>query len=217
MSYSLSTLRTFTRRYINEEDNTNSHFTDSEINDYLNQAVQFLGTQMEWLSETATAVSVLNQALYTVPSDFIALVDAYFDETKIMIIERADLGGISPSWQKDPSSTPKYVYREEQDVFGIYPTPDSTQAGKLIQVQYIQLPPTLVNDTDVPDLHSSFQMCLPFYAAFCCEHKLGNDKKSEMNLERYDQHRKALMSKVQKFSDDLMRFRWSYNYPERNT
>lgn len=213
---SLLTLRTTVRRYINEEDPDNSHFTNDEITDYLNQAITFLGTQMEWPEQVDQATAVPDQALYQLPDDFIAIVDVYFNNRKIVVLDRADLGQISPSWQSDPSSTPQIAYRFNNNTIGLYPAPDSNQTGYILQVQYIHLPATLSQDSDIPDLHTAFQMCLPFYAAFLCDYKLGNDKKSDMHLQKYDQHRKALMSKVQKYSDDLLRFRWGWNYPERN-
>ena len=213
---SLSTLRTQVRRYINEANPNNSHFTDAEINDYLNQAVTFLGTQMEWSEQADQATVVEGQSLYQLPDDFIALVDAYFDNKKLIILERADLGQISPQWQNDPEGAPTIIYKFSQNTVGLYRTPDVTSDGKILQIQYLKLPATLLVDSDVPDLHSSFQMCLPFYAAFLCDYKLGNDKKADGHLLKYDQHRKALMSKVQKYSDDLLRFRWGWNYPERN-
>lgn len=205
----LATLRTATRRLINEEDAANSHFTDPEINDYLNQGVTFLGTQMECAEQVAIATGVLNQALYTLPADFLALVDAYWDNTRMTILEREDLGGTQPSWQNDPSSTPRVIYKADTNVVGVYPAPDASQAGKILQIQYIPIPQTLSVDTDVPDIYPSFQMCLPFYAAYLCDYKLGNMKQSDNHLANYDRHRKALMSKVQKFSDDVLRFRWS--------
>lgn len=213
---SLTQLRTFVRHYINEEDSVNSHFSDPEINDYLNQGVTFLAVQMEWPEQVDQATAVAEQTLYQLPDDFVALVDVYFDNQKLVILERPDLGEISPSWQNDHSGIPKVAYRDNRNVIGLYPTPDATQNGKLIQIQYIHLPATLTNDADIPDLHTAFQMCLPFYAAFLCDYKMGNDKKAEMHLKNYDQHRKALMSKIQKYSDDLLRFRWGWNYPERN-
>jgi hypothetical protein len=213
---SLATLRTQVRRYILEEDNTNSHFTDSEINDYLNQALTFLASQMEWPEQVDQATAVPNQALYQLPTDFIALVDVYFNQQKIIVLDRADLGQISPSWQQDPSSTPQIAYRFNNDTVGLYPAPDANQTGYILQVQYIHLPATIAADTDVPDIHTAFQMCLPFYAAFLCDYKLGNDKKSEMHLQKYKQHMDALKSKLQKYGDDLLRFRWGWSYPERN-
>lgn len=208
----LITLRATTRRYINEEDSDNSHFTDDEINDYLNQGVMFLGTQMEWPIETATATAVLDQALYTLPDKFISLTQVFFDNVPMTILDRADLIGIRTDWQNAASAKPYIAYKADNSVVGIYPAPDSDNAGLTLQVQTIVFPDTLSQDTDVPDLHDAFQMCLPFYAAFLCDHKMGNDKKSDLHLQRYDQHRKALMSKVQRFSDDLLRFRWVGGY-----
>lgn len=207
---SLATLRTQVRRYVLEEDSSNSHFTDAELNDYLNQAVLFLGTQMEWPIKTAQATSVSGQTLYTLPDDFISLLDVYFDNVKMSILEREDLSSVSTQWQNDPNGLPTYCYKADNNVIGLYRTPDDDNASKAIQIQYVGVPDTLVTDTDVPDLHSAFQMCLPFYAAFLCDYKLGNDKKADMHLQNYEQHRKALMSKVQRFSDDLLRFRWSW-------
>lgn len=217
---SLATLRTATRRYINETDSTNSHFTDSELNDYLNQAISFLGTQMEWPEQLDQATAVSGQALYQLPGDFIELTDIYFNSVnpvKLVILEREDLGQISPAWQTDPASTPRIAYRYNRNTIGLYPPPDGNQTDYTIQIQYIYMPAALSGDTDVPDLHPAFQMCLPFYAAFLCESRLGNDKKAELQLTNFDRHRKALMSKVQKYSDDLLRFRWAWNYPEKNT
>jgi hypothetical protein len=217
---SLADLRLATRRLINELDNTNSHFTDSELLTYLNQAVTFLGTQMEWPDQIDQATAIPNQALYQLPADFIELVDVYFNNVNpvhLVILERADLGNISPAWQTDAASTPRVAYRYNRNTLGLYPVPDANQTDYTIQIEYIYLPAALAADTDVPNLHTAFQMCLPFYAGFMCETRLGNDKKAETNLENFDRHRKALMSKVQKYSDDLLRFRWGWSYPERNT
>lgn len=204
----LSTLRTSTRRLINETDSANTNYSDSELTDYLNQATMFLGTEMEWSIQTSQATSVLNQALYSLPADFISLTELYFNNRKLIILEREDLTDINATWQDAPSGTPQYAYKADNAVFGLYPAPDSVQAGYTIQIQYISLPATLSDNADIPDLHTAFQMCLPFYAAFLCEHRAGNDKKSDLNLKRFDQHRIALMSKVQRFSDDTFRFRW---------
>lgn len=63
------TLATATRRLIDEEDEDNSQFTDQEIYDYINQAIRFLGTDVEWPFQTAEATSVEDQAVYTLPED----------------------------------------------------------------------------------------------------------------------------------------------------
>lgn len=205
---SLADLRTSTRRLLGEEDTSNTHFDDNELNDYLNQATGFLGVQMEWSLQTSIATAVIGQALYALPDDFVSLLDAYFDNGKLIVLEREDLNSINSRWQDASSGTPKIIYKADNAVVGLYPPPDSLNDGLELQVQYIKVPATLSEDVDVPDVHMAFQVCLPFYAAYLGESKLGNDKKATLHMQSYDLHRKALMSKVQSFSDDLLRFRW---------
>lgn len=202
-------LTTAVRRFIDETDSTNSHFSDSQIYDFLNQAIRFLGTELEWPIQTAEATSVEDQAVYTLPSDFISLLDVYFDDSHLLVIERSDLPAIQNNWQVAPSSLPRYAYKSDNAKIGLWPPPDSSNSSKTIQIQYLKVPPDLSDDTTAPDLHTAFQDCLPFYAAFLCEHQLGNSKRADYNLSLFDSHKKRLVSKVQRFSDDNMRLRWS--------
>lgn len=204
-------LTTTVRRYIDETDSDNSHFEDDQIYDFINQAIRFLGSEMEWPLQTAEATSVQDQAVYTLPEDFISLVDVYFDNRDMPVIERADLPAIRNDWQNADSSLPRYVYKSDNAKIGFWPPPDSANASKTIQIQYIKVPPDLSDDSTAPDLHTAFQDCLPFYASFLCEHQLGNSKRAEINLSLYEAHKKKLMSKLQRFSDENNRFRWSNN------
>ena len=202
-------LTTTVRRYINEPETTNSNFTDAEIYDYINQAIRYLGTEMEWPLQTAEATSVLDQAVYTLPEDFISIADFYFDNMDLPIIERADLSAFRQDWQNAPSGKPQYAYKSDNAKIGLYPKPDSDNAGKTLQIQYIKIPPDLSDDSTAPDLHIAFQDCLPFYVAFLCEHRMGNSKRADYNLNLYESHKKKLMARAQKFSNDGTRFRWS--------
>jgi hypothetical protein len=213
---SVAELRLATRRLINEADATNSHFTDPELLTYLNQAVTFLGTQLEWPEGVDQATAVPGTALYQLPDDFIELTEVYFNGAELSILERADMGHVNSIWQQDQPGMPQIAYRYNRNTVGLYPVPDDKQTGYTLEIQYIYMPASLSLDTDVPDIHTAFQMCLPFYAAFLCESKLGNDKRAETNLTNFDRHRKAFLSKVQKYSDDLLRFRWAWGVRERN-
>lgn len=206
---SLSTLRERTRRWIDEEETGNTHYSDSEIDGYLNEATLFLGTSMEWPLQTSTTPTVADQALYGLPTDFISLVEIYVDNKKMTIVDRSDLHALNSAWQEVDSSFPTHAYKADNATFGLWPAPDSDHADLDIQIQYINVPATLSADADVPDLHEAFQLCLPYYAAFKCEGKIGNDKKADYNFKIFETHRKALMSKIQNFSDDLKRFRWT--------
>lgn len=203
------TLLAATRRLIDEEDSSNSHFDNDEIYDYLNQAIRYLGTDIEWPIQTAQATSVEGQAVYTLPTKFISLSDVYFNNVDLVVIERQDLSGIRSDWQNAENGIPRYCYKSDNRKFGLWPKPNADHAGELIQIQYIKTPPDLEDDTTAPDLHAAFNDVLPFYAAFLCEHKLGNDSRAQNNLNIYEMMKKRLLSKVQRFSDDLLRFRWS--------
>lgn len=203
------TFTTSTRRLIDERESDNSHFEDTEIYDYVNQAIRLLGAELKWPLQTAEATSVEDQAVYTLPEDFISLTDVYFDNRNLAIIERADLPSICNTWQDSTASNPLYAYKSDNAKFGLYFKPDATNAGLTIQIQYIKLPPDLSTDVAVPDLHTAFQDCIPFYAAMLCEHSMGNDKRAQLNLSLYETHKKKLESKLSIFSDESHRFRWS--------
>lgn len=209
MALTRISMTTTVRRYINETDPMNSHFEEDEIYDYLNQGIRFLGTEMEWPMQTAEATSVADQAVYSLPEDFISLTDLYFDNKDLPIIERQDLSAKRLDWQDADSGTPRYAYKADNAKIGLWPPPDSDNEGLTLQIQYVKVPADLSDDTTSPDLHVAFQDCLPFYAAFLCEVKMGNTKRSDYMISLYESHKKKLMSKLQRFADDDLRFRWS--------
>lgn len=203
------TLTSRTREYIDETDTTNTHFTDSQIYSFLNQAIRFLGTDLEWTEQKSEATSVEDQAVYTLPDDFISLKDVYFDGRDLPIVERGDLSALNEQWQDAESGTPRYAYKSGNSKIGFWPPPNADNAGLTIQIEHYQLPADLSTDIDVPELHTAFQDCLPFYAAFLCEKSLGNRKAAEANMTDYEIHKKRFQSKLERFSDDSFRFRWS--------
>lgn len=207
-------LLTQTRALIDETDSDNSHFTDSQIYLDINQAIRYLGTDLEWPIQTAQATAVTDQAVYTLPEDFISLMDVFYDNSQLVIVERADLAHLRRDWQNAESGLPGYAYKSDNRKFGVYPKPssDHTAESEVIQIQYVKIPADLEDDITAPDLHAAFHDCLPFYAAFLLEHKMGNDKRAQVNLSLYETHKKRLTSRVQRFSDELYRFRWAGRY-----
>lgn len=205
----LTALRTSVRRLIGEEDVNDTHFTTEEIDAYINEAILFLGVEMEWPLQTSTAVGMENQALYSLPSDFVSLVDVYYDDRKLVSVDREDLAALNVAWQDAPSGTPKYVYKADNFVIGLHPEPDAVNAGLLIQIQYIQVPATIIEEGDAPDLHQAYHLCLPYYAAAKCEAKVENDKKAKSNMDLFELHRRMLMARVQRFDGGSMRWKFT--------
>jgi hypothetical protein len=203
------TLVTDIRVKIDERDADNSHFTDTELYTMINTAIRYMGTDLEWPEQKAQATSVAEQAVYTLPEDFIYLKDVYFDNDDLIVLDRSDLSAINGKWQDAPSGTPRYAYKSDNAKIGLYPKPNTDEANKAIQVEYIKMPADLDDDVDIPDLHTAFQDCLPYRVAAECERSMGNSKKGKEMDDEYDKMKKRLTSKLQRFSDDLMRFRWS--------
>lgn len=203
------TLVTAIRVLIDERDEDNSHFTDDELYTMLNEAIRFMGTDLEWPEQKAQATSVSEQAVYTLPENFVYLKDVYFDGADLIVVDRSDLSAVNGEWQNASAGTPKYAYKADNQKIGLFPKPSSEEAGNLIQIEYIKIPDELDDDVDVPDLHTAFQDCLPYYVASICEDSMGNSKKSKEQMDKYEAKKKKLTSKLQRFSDDLMRFRWS--------
>lgn len=203
-----------TRRIIDERDSDNSHFEDDELYDYINQAIRFLGTDLEWPLQTAEAIPVTDQAVYVLPTNFISLSDVYYNNNPLIIIDRSDLRTVRPDWQNATAGQPIYAYKSDNAKMGLWPKPSSdyTSNNEVIQIQYIKVPADIEDDITAPDLHSAFHDCLPFYAGFLCEHSMGNDKRAETNLNLYNAQKKVLTARVQKFSEDLKRFRWPRGY-----
>lgn len=207
-------LRLDTYRVLNEDDPddatnsepSNTHFDSSEIDDYIQKGITLLGTEIEWPFQISQAASVEDQALYQLPDDFIELTDVYLDGGPLTILERGDLKNINSLWQKSPSGKPSYVYKADNDVMGLYPAPDSDNAGLSLQIEYIQIPADLASDADVPNLHAALHLCLPFYAAYRAHKKLGNEKAATSCFADYEVHKKKLLAKVQNWSPDAMRF-----------
>lgn len=202
------TLTTATRVLIDERDEDNSHFTDAELYTILNESIRFMGTDLEWPEQKAQATSIEDQATYSLPENFVYLKDVYFDNADLIVLDRSDLTAINGKWQDAEAGTPRYAYKSDNQKIGLFPKPNAEEAGNLIQIEYIKLPDELDDDIDVPDLHTAFQDCLPYHMASICEFSMGNSKKAKENMDLYESKKKKLTSKLQRFSDDLMRLRW---------
>ena len=207
-------LLTATRKLIDEKDSTNSHWTNDEIYTEINAAIRQLGVDLEWPLQLRQATPVAEQAVYDLGDDFVSLNEAYYDNMPLIILDRADLPAIRSDWQNEQSGLPRYAYRQDNSRLGLYPKPsaDNVANSEEIQIQIIKIPADLSDDVTAPDLNAAFHDCIPFYAAFILEHSLGNDKRAQLDFTLYESHKKRLTPKVQKFSDGIMRFRWSGRY-----
>lgn len=204
----LSSLRTATRRFIDETDSTNSSYSDSELNDYLNQAARKIASMLEWPIAIYTTPSVSEQAEYTMPTGNLTVIQVHFDGRQLEVCDRADLEGRYPAWQNASSGQPLIAYRADNNVLGFYPKPSTTYSGKTIGAHCIKLPDTLAADADVPDLQQILQDIMPIRAAAFCQVRAGNLTAATYLEQLFDKEIGAAKSKVNKFAEDMLGFRW---------
>lgn len=201
-----SSLETATRRLIQEEDEDNSNFDSPEILDYVNEGIRRLATYLGWQLAIFTATSVEDQSTYTIPGHIICLMDFYFDNEPLTIVDRTDMPSVDQNWISADSGRPRWAYRADRDKFGIYQKPSAAYADKEMRVQAIKLPDTIVDSTDLADIHIAFHDCIPYYAAFKCELKAGNNQRAADFLKIYKDYRDEIKGVLEKTSEQLMSF-----------
>lgn len=212
-----SSLETAARRLIQEEDSTNSNYTSPEILDYLNEGIRRLAAALGWPLAVFTATSIEDQSTYSIPAHIICIVDFYFDNEPLTIVDRTDLPSVDKSWLTAASGRPRWVYRADRDKFGLYQKPNEDNSGKEMRIQAVKLSDTLVDSTDLPDLHVAFHDCVPYYAAFKCELKGGNNQRAADFLKIFKDYRDELKGTLEKTSEQMMAFHFPGNYNEPRT
>ena len=92
-------------------------------------------------------------------------------------------------------------------VFHPFLTPRCAEnAGKEMRFQAVKLPDTLVNSSDLADIHIAFHDCIPYYAAFRCELKGGNNQRAADFLKIYKDYRDEIKGVLEKTAEQLMAF-----------
>lgn len=205
---SLATLRVDTRRLLDETDSSNSNFQDTELTDYLNKALRKVATELEWPIARATATSVSGQAHYALPSNFLLLLDVFFDGKKLDFKDLQDMPAHDSNYLSASPDLPKLAYHADNDQIGLYPAPSIAYAAKSIYIDYIKFATDLSADADVPDLLTVVADLLPYWAANLANLRAGNLKTADYFRGLYASEMKILKPKVVKFSEELLGLRW---------
>jgi hypothetical protein len=205
---SLSDLRTDLRLLLDESDNSNTNFTDTELNGYLNKALRKTAVELEWPIAVATATTATSQAQYSLPDNFMLLLKVFVDGKPLDVTDLEDIAIIHPNYRSAAADIPTLAYRADNNQIGLYPPPNLANAGKTILMEYIKYAATITADADVPDLSAAIQDLLPFYAALLAMLRAGNYKTADYFRGLYNAELKSLKPKVQKFAEEFSGFRW---------
>ena len=173
-------LRTTARDLIQQTDEANTDFTNSELNAYIDEGVKFLATIVKWPRDKIDVQAVDGTGAYTLPTDAILIWNCYFGDVSVSgdvvpldVMSEAELAVINPSWLDEHANakgTPKRIILLDRTTIFIEPRPDadSSVSGKKIILTYVYSPATLGNDTAEPDLPLTFHDLVPIFVKHKC-------------------------------------------------
>lgn len=217
----LSAIRTQFRTLTNETDPNNTHFTSTEIDEYLNQAQTFIATFLEYPRTFVSAQVTQGTADYTLPSDHISIIAAYFGDVSqangvrpIRVINEETLKNLYPGWLSTNTSTqgtPRFILVKDRSTITLVPTPDavSSVAGQKYHLNYVKLPDTLTADGDIPEIPLPYHDLLQFYAAHLAYLRLQVQDMADKMVAMFEMKVKTLQSQVNKESKEALGWSWT--------
>lgn len=218
MSVSLGQLRSKVLALL-REDSTNAHFTDPQLNGFLNEGVEFSAVFIEYPRDLVGVTVENDIGSYANPGDNLLLRTAYFgkagDVRPVKIISEETLREIYPGWL-DPDTSkdadrPQFLIQLDRKTIHIYPRPNAVAAGQTLYLNYNYVPASMVNDSDVPDLPTPYHNLIPFYALHLCYWGLQNAPLAKEAFTEFMDKVQKLKSAVTKESKENLGFSWGYD------
>lgn len=170
MAVTLLQVRTQVRDYLDEA--SAQFWTDSNINDYINEACADIARRAEWKRNKATVAVTANVQTYMMPTDLYRAHRVEFQQTGASDIytvefrgymEMDQIWGINQQW---PANYPLYYtlwgYPPSMSAI-LYPVP--ANAGSLF-VYYYQTITTAVSDSDDVDILEGWEDLIYDYAVY---------------------------------------------------
>jgi hypothetical protein len=142
----------------------NVRLPPGEVDKWINNAQLDIARKTEIL-KTAQVVS-LQADRQEYPLSFIFIrVERVINQSNDRVLDFVSQQGLDDLYRhKTHKGEPEYYFIWGEREINFFPTPTSAQAGQQIKVFFIKEPPTLVNDSDVPEIPSYMHEELVRYA-----------------------------------------------------
>lgn len=217
----LQQIREQTRVLINETDVPTSHFSESEINSFINQGIGFLATLIEYPRDMVEIQAEEGAGVYTLLSDTLVIRTSYFGDKNIrgdifplVVITEETLKTMFPNWLDETDDTkgrPKYLIMLNRRQIFVFPRPSAKESvvGKKIVLNYVFRPANLSADSDIPDLPVPYHDLLQFYAAHLCY--AGKLQKADLSTQMFalfTSKIQALKHTLVKETEEGLSFQW---------
>ena len=176
----LGQIRNLTRVKISQTDETNTDFTNADLNGFINEGQRFLGAIVKKPIDHVEIQVQQDYPAYTLPNDAILLNTVYFGDTTIsgdvkplQILTEEALKEINPSWMDENTTSqarPLRIVLLDRTTVLINPRPNSAESvsGKKLRIGYVYQPANMANDSDNPDLPIVYHDLIAEYAHVQC-------------------------------------------------
>lgn len=160
---------------------------DRALNDAQVQVCIDLWLELEECRDAESISSVAGTMEYSLPSDFLRVVEVRYDGTPLMRVTKPQLKQRFRSFSNSGTPTRYYVY---WSYLWVYPLPSAS--GVTIDLEYLKKLPTLTDSqgTVVPD---TYNRAIKYYAAHLLWLPM-NFQKSEEFIQEYDKQIEKLRS-----------------------
>lgn len=221
-----STIKAQLYRILNET-SSDTHISDDDANDFIDQSVERIATDISYPRKYDSGTSVVaGTAAYALPSDFLNLISAFYgdkttlnDLTILKVMKEEQLKYLVPSYLQTHSSSygrpDKLILRDKATML-VNPTPSAEEvtASRKIWLYYVYKPAALASDSAEPsEIPSSYHNCIQFYAAHLSYLKLENPNMSAAMMNKFLEEVKAKSMLIESESKEGLRFQWGY-YPD---
>ena len=224
----LQQMRSRAYAQISQEEGS-SDITASEMNGYLNEGQRFLAPIIKYPRVSTNYVPVAGTPAYTVPSDFILLLNAYYgnpaiggDLVPLDIMTEETLKALFPSWQDESVTArgaPQRVILLDRLTFYLHPTPDAdaSVSGKKFRIGYVYQPADLTSDGSSSILPITYHDLIVDYAKYrCLTGKLNKQEEGDRILQSIVTRSKMLEPVVTK-EFDIQALAWGDHADNPNT
>lgn len=183
-----SEIRDLIRKRLGET--TSSFWSDVELNSWINDACTDIAFRTKCIRTNTTFTPVLDTEEYvlsTILPYILSINEVYFKAddltwVKLPATSRTELDINYPGWKSTASGTPfLYYYNREEDIFGLYPGPNSTNdITDGCQIYYTKSHIDLTDDLSSPQLPENVQPAIAdFVTAYGYEQRGWGDKAND--------------------------------------
>lgn len=216
MAKTLSELLTDTRQIINQPDEANSNFTNTQLTIWLNAAdaraslaIRHLPTTQR--DYTAASTVTLHAKTLTVDEARLKNPDAANAYYALKVCKIADIIALDPDYENADTGMPTHLAQITKQTAILYPPPKASITALTEPLRCLQLdePTAMSASGDSPTVPGNLHDILPNYAAHRCFTLLGDTERSTQQLTLFRAGMRDQKALAVEFTKQNKKWKWA--------